>query len=75
MCVGWYGWQDRRKVQKMGFYEGPVVLTDGIFETGAYWVPSKSQNPTILGFLIYLVLCKHQLRRIIFSVTVFFTAK
>ena len=25
------------------------ALTDGIFETGAYWVPSKSQNPTILG--------------------------
>ena len=24
-------------------------LTDGIFETGAYGVPSKSQNPTILG--------------------------
>ena len=25
------------------------LLTDGIFETGAYRVPSKSQNPTILG--------------------------
>ena len=25
------------------------TLTDGIFETGAYGVPSKSQNPTILG--------------------------
>ena len=24
-------------------------LTDGIFETGAFGVPSKSQNPTILG--------------------------
>ena len=24
-------------------------LTDGIFETGAYGVPSKSQNPTVLG--------------------------
>ena len=24
-------------------------LTDGIFETGAYRVPSKSQNPAILG--------------------------
>ena len=24
------------------------VLTDGIFETGAYGVPSKSQNLTIL---------------------------
>ena len=23
--------------------------TDGIFETGAYGVPSKSQNPTVLG--------------------------
>ena len=27
----------------------PVALTDGIFETGAYGVPSKSQNSTILG--------------------------
>ena len=26
-----------------------VLLTDGIFETGAYGVPSKSQNPTLLG--------------------------
>ena len=25
------------------------ILTDGIFETGAYGVPSKSQNPTVLG--------------------------
>ena len=25
------------------------ALTDGIFETGAYRVPSKSQNPTVLG--------------------------
>ena len=24
-------------------------LTDGIFETGAYGVTSKSQNPTVLG--------------------------
>ena len=24
-------------------------LTDGIFEAGAYGVPSKSQNPTALG--------------------------
>jgi hypothetical protein len=24
-------------------------LTDSIFETGAYGVPSKSQNPTVLG--------------------------
>ena len=24
-------------------------LTDGIFETGAYAVPSKSQNSTVLG--------------------------
>ena len=23
-------------------------LTDGIFETGAYGVPNKSQNPTVL---------------------------
>ena len=28
---------------------GLVLLIDGIFETGAYGVPSKSQNPTILG--------------------------
>ena len=27
--------------------KGP--LTDGIFKTGAYRVPSKSQNPTVLG--------------------------
>ena len=26
-----------------------IFLTDGIFETGAYGVPSKSQNPTVLG--------------------------
>ena len=25
------------------------ILTDGIFETDAHGVPSKSQNPTILG--------------------------
>ena len=25
------------------------LLADGIFETGAYGVPSKSQNPTVLG--------------------------
>jgi hypothetical protein len=25
-----------------------VTLTDGIFETGAYGVPSKSQNSTVL---------------------------
>ena len=25
------------------------AFTDGIFETGAYGVPSKSQNPTVLG--------------------------
>ena len=25
------------------------TLTDGIFETGAYAVPSKSQNSTVLG--------------------------
>jgi hypothetical protein len=24
-------------------------IADGIFETGAYGVPSKSQNPTVLG--------------------------
>ena len=26
-----------------------MQLTDGIFETGAYGVPSKSQDPTVLG--------------------------
>ena len=26
-----------------------ITLTDGIFETGANGVPSKSQNPTVLG--------------------------
>ena len=26
-----------------------TYLTDGIFETGAYVVPSKSQNSTVLG--------------------------
>jgi hypothetical protein len=26
-----------------------IHLADGIFETGAYGVPSKSQNPTVLG--------------------------
>ena len=26
-----------------------INLTDGIFETGAYAVPSKSQNSTVLG--------------------------
>ena len=25
------------------------TLTDGIFETGAYGVPSKSQKPIVLG--------------------------
>ena len=28
--------------------ETKMLLTDSIFETGAYKVPSKSQNPTIL---------------------------
>ena len=26
-----------------------ILLTDGIFENGAYRVPNKSQNPTVLG--------------------------
>ena len=26
-----------------------MILTDNIFETGAYQVLSKSQNPTVLG--------------------------
>ena len=29
--------------------EVTLILTDGIFETGAYGVPSKSQNSTVLG--------------------------
>ena len=29
--------------------EVTLILTDGIFETGAYGVPSKSQNPIVLG--------------------------
>ena len=44
----------------------PSLLTDGIFETGAYGVPSKSQNPTILdqGFQAstqwsHLIRCCH----------------
>ena len=28
---------------------GTYILTDGIFETGAHGVTSKSQNQTILG--------------------------
>ena len=35
---------------KTGFQQAlSIYLTDDIFETGAYGVPSKSQNPTILG--------------------------
>ena len=30
-------------------FSSVVLLTDGIFETGEYGVPSKSQNPTVLG--------------------------
>ena len=33
----------------MGCQKVPKLLTDGIFETGAYGVPSKSQNSTVLG--------------------------
>ena len=29
--------------------EVTLILTDGIFETGAYGVPSKSQKLTVLG--------------------------
>ena len=32
----------------------PTQLTDSIFETGAYEVPSKSQNPTLLQ-VVHLV--------------------
>ena len=33
-----------------------LLLTDGIFETGAYGVPSKSQNPTVLAVkMVHLV--------------------
>ena len=30
------------------------ILPDGIFETGAPGVPSRSQSPNVLGFVIYL---------------------
>ena len=31
------------------------ILTDGIFETGAYGVPSKSQNSTVFVKVVHLV--------------------
>ena len=34
---------------KSNFGDETKLLTDGIFETGAYAVPSKSQNSTVLG--------------------------
>ena len=52
---------DPRVVLVMGYmaefrFHNPIYnsaiwpyLTDDIFETGAYGVPSKSQNPTVLG--------------------------
>ena len=36
----------KKRLQDLYFV---LTLTDGIFETGAYGVPNKSQNPTILG--------------------------
>ena len=36
-------------IQVTIFKNTSFTLTDGIFETGAYGVPSKSQIPTILG--------------------------
>ena len=36
-------------LNKLVFVEMILYLTDGIFETVAYGVPSKSQNPTVLG--------------------------
>ena len=38
-----------------------MILTDNIFETGAYQVPSKSQNPTVLGQGVRLVFNGHTL--------------
>ena len=32
-----------------------VLLTDGIFETGAYGVPSKSQNPIFWVKVVHLI--------------------
>ena len=34
-------------IQVTIFKNTSFTLTDGIFETGAYGVPSKSQNPTV----------------------------
>ena len=33
-------------MRKNTYFQRVPALTDGIFETGAYGVPSKSQNPT-----------------------------
>ena len=40
--------------QNGGNINSEGTLTDGIFETGAYGVPSKSQNPIILGQVVHL---------------------
>ena len=38
-------------------YNSPINLQfkDGIFETGAYGVPSKSQNELVLNILVYFL--------------------
>ena len=38
-----------KKLQDFKLKKSCLALTDGIFETGAYGVPSKSQNSTVLG--------------------------
>ena len=35
--------------KQIAFIENWLDLTDGIFEIGAHGIPSKSQNPTVLG--------------------------
>ena len=37
------------KILRLDYLKKKPVLTGGIFETDAYGVPSKSQNPIILG--------------------------
>ena len=44
-----YKFQKRREIALLFSYISLLLLTDGIFETGPYRVPSKSQNPTHFG--------------------------
>ena len=44
-----------RPTQFFECIKGGSPLTDGIFETGAYRVPSKSQNSTVLVKVVHLV--------------------